>query len=77
MVEIIEEEAKTAKKESFVASLKKETKKISWPTKKSLRSSVRLVIISVFVFGIGIYCADLFVNKAVSVLNSVVFRLIG
>ncbi|MCH9621559.1 MAG: Protein translocase subunit SecE [Chlamydiia bacterium] len=76
MVEVIEEK-KEAKKESFISSLKSETKKISWPTRKSLKSNVKLVILSVFIFGLGIYCADLFVNKAVTVLNSVIFRLIG
>lgn len=76
MVEIIEtEEVKT--KSSFISSLKKEAKKISWPTRKSLKSNMKLVILSVFIFGIGIYCADLFVNKAITMLNSVVFRLIG
>ncbi len=76
MAEIIEENEKV-KKESFVSSLKKEATKITWPSKKSLRTSVKVVIISMFVFGLGIYCADLFVNKALSMLNSVVFRLIG
>lgn len=70
-------ESKKVKKESFIVSLKKETLKIVWPSKKSLRTSVKIVIISMFVFGIGIYCADLFVNKAMTMLNSVVFRLIG
>jgi preprotein translocase SecE subunit len=77
MVEIIEEKKEVESKESFISSLKKEAKKISWPTRKSLKSNMKLVIISVFIFGLGIYCADLFVNKAVSMLNSVVFRLIG
>jgi len=76
MAEIIEENERV-KKESFVNSLKKEATKITWPSKKSLRTSVKVVIISMFVFGLGIYCADLFVNKALSMLNSVIFRLIG
>jgi len=76
MAEIIEEN-EGVKKESFVTSLKKEAAKITWPSKKSLRTSVKVVIISMFVFGLGIYCADLFVNKALTMLNSVIFRLIG
>lgn len=76
MVENIEEE-KQVKKESFIASLKKEVTKITWPSKKSLRVSAKVVIISMFVFGLGIYCADLSVNKLLTMLNSVVFRLIG
>ncbi|MCH9617316.1 MAG: Protein translocase subunit SecE [Chlamydiia bacterium] len=79
MTEMAEEnnQAKEVKKESFIVSLKKEASKIVWPSKKSLKTSVKIVIISMFVFGLGIYCADLFVNKAVSMLNSVIFRLIG
>ena len=76
-MEDIIEESKGVKKESFIASLKSEVKKITWPTRKSLKTSAKIVIISMFVFGLGIYCADLFVNKALSMLNSVVFRLIG
>ena len=76
MIENIEEE-KNVKKQSFIASLKKEITKITWPSKKSLKVSAKVVIISMFVFGLGIYCADLFVNKALAMLNSVVFRLIG
>ena len=76
MTEVFEEE-KEMKKESFIYSLKKEAMKIVWPTKKSLRTNVKLVIISMFVFGLGIYCADLFVNKGLSMLNSVIFKLIG
>jgi preprotein translocase SecE subunit len=76
-MEDIIEERKEVKKESFIASLKIEVKKITWPTRKSLKTSAKIVIISMFVFGLGIYCADLFVNKALSMLNSVVFRLIG
>ncbi len=76
MAEIIEENERV-KRESFVKSLKKEATKITWPSRKSLRTSVKVVVISMFVFGLGIYCADLFVNKALSMLNSVIFRLIG
>ncbi len=65
------------KERSFVSSLKSEAKKITWPPKKSLKKNVRLVIISMFGFGVTIYCADLVVNKALTVLNSVFFRLIG
>jgi preprotein translocase SecE subunit len=76
-MEDIVEENKKVKKESFITSLKSELKKITWPSRVSLKSSAKIVIISMFVFGLGIYCADLFVNKALSMLNSVVFRLIG
>jgi|GEM_PF-2073243 preprotein translocase SecE subunit len=76
MTEILEQEDEI-KKESFIASLKKEAMKIVWPSKKSVKSNVKLVIVSMFVFGLGIYCADLFVNKGLSMLNSVIFRLIG
>lgn len=64
-------------KESFVASLKKEARRITWPPKKSLKKNVKLVIVSMFGFGIVIYCADLVVNKGLSMVNSVFFRLIG
>lgn len=77
MTEMVSEKQDVKTKKSFISSLKEEAKKIVWPSKKSLRTSVKIVIISMFVFGIGIYCADLFVNKAISMLNSVVFRLIG
>ncbi len=47
---------------TFISELKEELKKVSWTTKAELISATKIVIISVFCFGIGIYIVDLVIK---------------
>ncbi|MDX8430468.1 MAG: preprotein translocase subunit SecE [Candidatus Algichlamydia australiensis] len=53
------EAKKRAAKGGFLAGIKEELKKVSWTTKEELRASSKIVISATFIFGIGIYVADL------------------
>lgn len=55
-VEIVEE------KPSFLASMKQEVKKISWPSKAEIFQYTRIVIGSTFFLGFSVYLVDLFVK---------------
>jgi preprotein translocase subunit SecE len=47
---------------SFFGELKEELKKVSWTTKDELISSTKVVLLSIFLFGLGIYVVDLLVK---------------
>lgn len=47
---------------SFFGELKEELKKVSWTTKEELISSTKVVLLSIFLFGLGIYVIDLLVK---------------
>jgi len=47
---------------SFFGELKEELKKVSWTTKDELISSTKVVLLTIFLFGLGIYVVDLLVK---------------
>ena len=53
---------------SHVEELKEELKKVSWTTQEELKLSTKIVIVSIFAFGFGIYFFDLVIK---GVLDSV------
>jgi preprotein translocase subunit SecE len=53
---------------SHVEELKEELKKVSWTTQEELKLSTKIVILSIFIFGFGIYFFDLVIK---GVLDSV------
>ncbi len=48
-----------ASERSYLSEVKDELKKITWPQSEELRTCTKVVVTSVFCFGIGIYMADL------------------
>lgn len=63
-----------AKKRSyfrFVQELKDELKKVSWTTKAELRVSVKVVILSAFIFGLGVYLADIVIKSVLQGFSAV------
>ena len=46
----------------FVQDLKEELKKVSWTTKEELLSCTKVVVLSTFIFGMGIYLVDLMIK---------------
>ena len=61
---------------SYFKSIKEELKKISWTSKKELFLSTKVVIISTFLFALGIYLADIVIRGFLTVLASLL-RFIG
>lgn len=70
-------EAKTKKKSlkkikdpfTFISELKEELKKVSWTTRAELISATKIVIISIFAFGIGIYLMDLAIKGVLEMVK--------
>ncbi len=60
---------------SYLSEVKDELKKISWPKADELKICTKVVIASTFVFGFGIYIADLLVKGTLDGL-SIFFRLV-
>ena len=61
---------------SYVQELKEELKKVSWTAKGELKLSTKVVIGSIFLFGLGIYLFDLVIKGAldfVAILARYVF----
>jgi len=49
-------------KDSFIEEMKKEVKKISWPSGKEIFKTTKIVIGSTFFLGFSVYLVDLFVK---------------
>ena len=67
---------KTKEKKNFLREVQQEVKKVSWTSKTDLIRSTKIVLITTFVFAMGIYVVDLAVRGG---LNSLSYftRLIG
>ncbi len=61
----------------FFQELKEELKKVSWTTKDELQFSTKVVIGSIFLFGLGIYLVDLMIKGVLDVIAVVVHFLFG
>lgn len=73
-------QASTGKGKEFVNfghEIKQELKKIEWTTKEELRAYTKMVVISTFVFGIGVYFTDLLVQSFLSGVHHFFKFLIG
>ncbi len=69
-----------AKKKSiftFIQEMKAEMKKVSWTSKKELKFSTKMVILTTFVFGFAIYCVDLCVKGLLESIKASVHFIFG
>ena len=57
----------------FVEELKAELKKVSWTPINELKVATKTVILSIFLFGFGIYLVDLVIKGALNTI-SMLFR---
>lgn len=57
---------------SWIEGLKAELQKVSWTTPEELRLSTKVVIISIFAFGFGIYVMDFVIKGALDGIASLV-----
>jgi len=62
---------------TLISELKEELKKVSWTTKSELISATKIVVISVFVFGMGIYFADLLIKGALELVKRSLLFVFG
>ena len=62
---------------SFMRELKEELKKISWTTKQELVLCTKVVVWSTFIFGLGIYIADLMIKSALELIKLVIHFIFG
>lgn len=62
---------------TFIGDLKEELKKVSWTTKTELLSATKVVVISTFAFGIGIYLVDLGVKGVLELVKKTVLFVFG
>ncbi len=63
-------------KPNYFREVQQELKKVNWTTKSELVTCTKIVIGATFVFGIGIYFADLIVKGALNVIN-IIAKWIG
>ncbi len=54
----------------FLRELKDELKRVSWTTQAELKVSVKVVIISTFLFGFGVYLADIIIRTCLQGIGS-------
>lgn len=57
---------------TFLSEMKEEMKKVSWTTRDELRSCTKIVVSSIFVFGIGIYLADILIRVFLDGIKTIV-----
>jgi len=63
--------------QTFVQEMRDEMKKVSWTTKAELRICGRIVIVSIFAFGLGIYGVDLFIHFFLRGVGSLLKLVVG
>lgn len=60
----------TTKIVDFIAEVKGEFKKITWPSPDELRVYTKIVVATTFFLGMGIYFMDLFIQSVVGGLSA-------
>lgn len=61
----------------FVGEVKQELKKVDWTSKEELISYTKIVLSSMFIFGIFVYLADICIQSSLWLLNLFVKFFIG
>ena len=61
----------------FIQEMKEELKKVSWTSKAELIFSTKMVILSTFVLGFGIYLVDLAIKGVLEVIKSAIHLIFG
>ncbi len=62
---------------NFISELKEELKKVTWTTRSELLSSTKIVILSIFGFGIGIYLVDLLIKGVLESVKRIAYFIFG
>lgn len=65
------------KKESFIQGLKNELAKVSWTSKKDLKTLTKTVLLSTVFFGLGIYAVDLVIKQCLFGIHALARLVFG
>lgn len=65
------------KKESFIQGLKYELGKVSWTSKKELKTLTKSVLLSTVFFGLGIYAVDLVIKQCLFGIHALARLVFG
>jgi len=65
------------KKESFIQGLKQEMSKVSWTSKKELKTLTKTVLLSTVFFGLGIYAVDLVIKQCLFGIHALARLVFG
>lgn len=78
-VTLVQEEPvkKKRKYRGFIKELKEELKKVSWTSREELILCTKIVVGSTFIFGLGIYLADLTMRGLLNWLSIFVHKIFG
>ena len=63
--------------DSFVTDIKSEITKVHWTSREELVVYARIVVISTFVLGLGIYFTDIIIQTVLVALGSLVRMIAG
>jgi preprotein translocase subunit SecE len=70
-------ESSVKAKMGYVRELKEELKKVTWTTKEELALCTKIVVGSMFMFGLGIYIVDLLIKGFLNGFGSLVHWIFG
>ena len=73
---IVSIEKKKKKKMNYFRQVQQELTKVTWTSKNELLLCTKVVIASMFVFGLGIFATDMVIRNSLNLLNTLA-RYIG
>ncbi len=62
---------------SYVRELKAELKKVTWTPKEELTLCTKVVVGSIFVFGMGVYLSDLLIKGFLDGFSAIIHLVFG
>ena len=62
---------------SYIQDLKDELKKVSWTSQEELVFSTKMVVITTFFFGLGIYFVDFVIKGGLELVKTVIHFIFG
>ena len=61
----------------YVGDIKVELKKVTWTSQEELRAYTKIVVAATFVFAMGTFATDVFIQSILTGLNNVVRLITG
>ncbi len=71
------EQVERTSKVRYVRELKAELKKVTWTTKEELTLCTKIVIGSMFIFGMGVYLSDLLIKGCLDGFTTIIHLVFG
>ncbi|MBI2743497.1 MAG: preprotein translocase subunit SecE [Chlamydiales bacterium] len=73
----VKSETTRSKIVSVVREFKEELKKVSWTTREELKFFTKIVLLTTFSFGLGIYVVDLVIKGSLQLVSRVAHLIFG